>query len=113
MGITGAIFFKIEPKTVRRDSADAILKRFQHQVLSTGEKPTINMGQFRMAQPIAWCRLLISLASVAEYGGQLHSELFRVYSIFTKFSSDLHCYVAQSKRELNLEDRLNCFKLGK
>ena len=53
LGITGVIFFQTELKPVRRVSADAHLKRFQHKVIQARRKPTLNMGEFRVAQPIA------------------------------------------------------------
>ena len=53
MGITGVQFFQTELKPVRRVIADANLERFQHKVILARRKPTLNMGEFRVAQPIA------------------------------------------------------------
>ena len=46
--IIGVQFFQIELKPVRKFSADAILKRFQDNILYAGREPTLNMGQFRV-----------------------------------------------------------------
>ena len=58
LGITGVLFFQTELKPVRKVSADANLKRFQHKVLKARRKPTLNMGEFRVAQTIAIWRCL-------------------------------------------------------
>ena len=52
-GITGVQFFQTELKLVRRVSADANLKRFQNKILQARKQPTLNMGEFIVAQPIA------------------------------------------------------------
>ena len=51
--ITGVQFFQTELKTVRKVSADANLKRFQHKILWARRKTTIYIGEYRVAQPIA------------------------------------------------------------
>ena len=43
----------IELKPVRRVIADANLKRFQHKVFEARREPTLNIGELRVAQPIA------------------------------------------------------------
>ena len=48
--ITGLQFFRTELKSVGKVSADANLKRFQHKVLKASGKPTLNMGEFRVAE---------------------------------------------------------------
>ena len=53
LGITWVRFFRIELKPVRRVSADENLNRFQHKVLYARRKPTLSMGEFVVAQPIA------------------------------------------------------------
>ena len=50
---TGVKFFPTELKPVRRFSADVDLKRFQHKVFKARRKPTPNIGEFTVAQPIA------------------------------------------------------------
>ena len=52
MGITGVPFFQTELKPVRRVHADANLERFQHKVILARKKSTLNMDEFRVAQPI-------------------------------------------------------------
>ena len=49
-GITGVQFFWIELKPVRRVANQ---KRFQNKVHSARQNPTLNMGKFRVGQPIA------------------------------------------------------------
>ena len=53
MGITGVQFYQTELRPVRRANANANLDRFQHNVILARRKPTLNMGEFRVAQPIA------------------------------------------------------------
>ena len=50
--IIGAQFFQTELKPVRRVSAVANLKKFKHNFFKYYRKPTLNMGDFRVAQPI-------------------------------------------------------------
>ena len=53
MGIIGVQFFQIELNPVRRVNANANMKRTQNKVLKARRKPTLNMCEFRVAQPIA------------------------------------------------------------
>ena len=51
--ITGVYFFQTELKLVRKVSADANLKRYQHKVLYARRKLTQNIGEFRVVEHIA------------------------------------------------------------
>ena len=53
MVITWVQLFQPDLKPVRRVSADANLKIFQPKVYKARRKPTLSMGEFRVAQPIA------------------------------------------------------------
>ena len=50
--LTGFQLFRKELTPVRKVSADVNLKRFQHKLLKASRKPTLNMGEFRVAEPI-------------------------------------------------------------
>ena len=84
MVITGAQFFRTELKSVRKASADAKLKRFQHKVFSARRKPTLNMRESRVAQPIA------------------HGECDSINIIFCKF-----LFHSQQKKSFSLEFYIN------
>ena len=51
--ITGVQFFLIDLNTVRRVKVNANLKKFQHKIFSDKKKLTLNMGESRVAEPIA------------------------------------------------------------
>ena len=53
LGITEVQFFQTELRPVMRVSADPNLNRFHQKELKARRKPTINMGEFRVAKPIA------------------------------------------------------------
>ena len=48
-------FYQTQLKPVRRVSADANLKIFQQQVFQAWRKQALNMGEFRVAQPLVHC----------------------------------------------------------
>ena len=95
MGITSVKFVQTELQPVRRVIADANLDRFQHKKCLTKRNTSLNMGDFKVAQPIVGS-----------------STLFRRPNFFCQYFFNETLWRIEFNKEKMLLDLIFCLKLS-